>query len=326
MRRMKRNSKKFFLAGILFPFLIYFPSNAPGQVYPDKPITIYCGFEAGATTDLTARTLVNEVSKELGVPVVVENKPGGGSTVAAGLLASKKPDGYTLGIISTTALVTTPILMKMSYDPFKDFTYILSYGRYSCAICVRQESPFKNLRDLLEYARKNPEKLSYGATIMAPTHLATEFLAKQANIKFKLVPFKGGAPAATALLGGHVDFTAAAGIHRQYVKQGLFRMLAVINSEERDPEFPDVPTLTELGYKDVPPPIYIFLAPKGLPDPIFKKLDAAFRKGIYSPEFRKTMDNLGIPFVFRDRQQLEKQLEEEYKFFAKILKEFGLVK
>ena len=128
MRRMKRNSKNFFLAGILFPFLIYFPSSAPGQVYPEKPITIYCGFEAGATTDLTARTLVNEVSKELGVPVVVENKPGGGSTVAAGLLASKKPEGYTLGIISTTALVTTPILMKMSYDPFKDFTYILSYG------------------------------------------------------------------------------------------------------------------------------------------------------------------------------------------------------
>jgi len=326
MRGMKRFWKIFFLAGIFFPSLIYFPSHASGQVYPDRPITIFCGFEAGATTDLTARALVHETSKELGVPVVVENKPGGGSTVAAGLLASKKADGYTLGIISTTALVTTPLLMKLSYHPFKDFTFILSYGRYSCALCVRQDSPFQNLRDLIEYARKNPDKLSYGATIMAPTHLAAEFLAKQAQVKFKLVPYKGGAPASTALLGGHVDFTASAGIHRQYVKQGLFRMLAVINSEDRDPEFPDVPTLTELGYKDVPPPTYIFLAPKGLPDPVFQKLDAAFRKGVNAPEFRKTMSNLGVPFVFKDRQQLEKQIVEEHEFFSRILKEFGLAK
>lgn len=326
MQSFNENSKKFFLTGLILIPLVFFHSTASTQSYPDKPIMIYCGFDPGATTDLTARALAREATKETGVAVVVENKPGGGSAVAATLLASKKADGYTLGVISSTALVTAPIIIKMNYDPFKDFTYIFSYGSMSCAICVRKDSPFNTLEELIEFARKNPEKLSYGATAMAPIHLAVDFLSKQANVKFRFVPFKGSTPAATALMGGHVDFMASAGIHRQFVKQGVFRMLAVINSEARDPENPDFPTITELGYKDIPPPIYMFVGPKGLPDPIFKKLDTAFRKAANSPEFQNVMENLGLPFVFKDRRQLEMLLSGEYQFFAKFLKDYGFVK
>ncbi len=303
------------------------PGSGFPQDFPNKPITVYCGQEAGATTDLTARALADGAQKELGMPVVVDNKPGGGFTVAATLLANKKPDGYTLGTISSAAFTTRHLMLKVAYDPFKDFTYILAYGLYPGGICVREDSPFKTLQDLLEYARKNPAALSYSSSgTGSHQQLAVEFLAKQAGLKFKHVPFKGGAPACTALIGGHVDFTAGAGIHLHYLKQGTFRMLAVVNADERDPAFPQVPTLKDLGYKDLPPGYYTLVAPRGLPDPVFKKLEATFRNVTYSPEFRKVLENLGVPLVFKDRSQLESELRKDYQLYSGLLKDFGIIK
>jgi len=309
----------------LFLLLLASPMAASSQDFPNKPITVFCGFSAGATTDLTTRGLAEEAQKVLGVPVVVENKPGGGATVAAALLASKKPDGYTLAVISSSALDTRHMMLDVAYDPFKDFTYILAYARYIGGICVKTDSPYKTIHDLLEAAHNKPGELSYSSSgTGATSQLAVEFLAKQAGVKFKHVPFKGGAPACTALIGGHVDFTAGAGIHRTYVKQGVFRMLALTVTDERDPEFPDVPTLKDLGYKDVAPAIYVLLAPKGLPDPIFKKLESSFRQAAYSPEFKKLLEKLGVPFLFKDRKQLEAEGPEKYKFYGELLKEMGV--
>lgn len=323
--RSQKNYCRGIMVPCLFLFLLFFPLQAFSQDFPTKPITIYCGFAAGATTDLTARALAEEGQKILGVPVVVENKPGGGATVAATLVASKKPDGYTLAVIASAALHTRHLMLTVAFDPFKDFTKILAYGTYIGGICVKKDSPFKTLQELLEHARKNPGALSYSSSGTGATQqLAVEFLAKQAGVKFKHVPFKGGAPACTALIGGHVDFTAGAGIHLTYVKQDVFRMLAVTTSEERDPAFPDIPTLKDLGYKDVPPSIYLLVAPKGMPDPIFKKVEEGFRKAAHSPEFRKVLDNLGIPFSFRDRRQLEADFPGTYKFYADLLKEMGI--
>ncbi|MGB9701076.1 MAG: tripartite tricarboxylate transporter substrate binding protein [Thermodesulfobacteriota bacterium] len=310
----------------LISFLIlcsYF--NAYGQDFPTKPITIYCGFEAGATTDLTARALAEEAQKIIGVPVVVENKAGGGATVAATLVASKKPDGYTLAVISSSALDTRHMMLNVPYDPFKDFTYILAYATYIGGICVKKESSFKTLQDLLEEARKRPGELSYSSSGTGATQqLAVEYLARQANVKFKHVPYKGGAPACTALIGGHVDFTAGAGIHLNYVKQGVFRMLAVTVAEQRDPDFPDIPTLKDLGYKDVPPALYILVGPKGLPDPIFKKLEEVFTKAAHSADFKKVLKNLSVPFTFKTRSELETNFPKTYQFYTNLLKEIGI--
>jgi tripartite-type tricarboxylate transporter receptor subunit TctC len=316
-----------FLAwSVMLPFL--FPFQVFSQDFPTKPITIYCGQEAGATTDITIRSLAELAKTPLGVPVVVENKPGGGATVAATLIASKKPDGYTLAAFSSAALDTRHLILKLSYDPFKDFTYILSYANYIYGICVRKDSPFKTLSDLLEHGRKNPDApLTYSSSgTGSSSQLAVEFLANQANVRFRHVPFKGGAPACTALIGGHVDFTAGAGIHVNYVKQEILRMLAVTGSGKRDPAFPDIPTLKDLGYKDVPPSHYLFLAPKGLPDPIFKKLEATFRQAAYSPEFRKVLTNLDLPFAFKDRLELEADFPVNYQFWRILLKEIGVKK
>jgi tripartite-type tricarboxylate transporter receptor subunit TctC len=217
------------------------------------------------------------------------------------------------------------IMLAPPYNPAKDFTFLMVYGNYVGGICVLKESPFKTLNDLLDHARKNPGSLSYSSSgIGANQQLAVDYLAKQAKVSFKHVPFKGGAPASTALIGKHVDFTAGAGIHLNYVKQGIFRMLAVTSAEQRDPEFPEVPSLKDLGYQDLPPQQYLLLAPKGLPAPISKKLEDSFRQAVHSAEFKKVMKNLSVPFSFKDRRQLEADFPGTYKFYDDLLKEIGI--
>jgi tripartite-type tricarboxylate transporter receptor subunit TctC len=327
---MRDQKKIFWRVVILLPlWLLFFaPLGAFGQDFPTKPITIYCGQSAGATTDLTARAIAVGVQEELGVPVVVEDKAGGGQTVAATLLASKKGDGYTLGAIGSSALDIRHMILKLAYDPFKDFTYIIAYGEYPGGLCVKTDSPFKTLADLVEHARKNPGALSYSSSgTGAPHQIAIEYLARQAEVKFKHVPFAGGAPACTALIGGHVDFTAGAGIHLNYLKQGIFRMLAVTTSTKREPKFPDVPTLKDLGYKMVPSGgEYLILAPKGVPAPVLKKLELAFRKVAYSRKFQERLENLDVPFAFKDRHQLETEAPQNYQFWGELMKELGLLR
>lgn len=322
--------RKIFFAGsivVCSVLLFVLPLQGLSQSFPDKPITIYVGFEAGSTTDLTARAIGREMEKLTGVAVVVENKAGGGSSVAASLLTSKKADGYTLAVVNSSAITTVPLMTKVSYDPLKDFTFMLAYSIYPCGICVRTESPFKSLAQLIDHARKNPGSVSYSlASVGASNHLAVEYMAKQAGVKFKMVPFKGGVPAATAVLGGHVDFNACAGTHIPLVKQGSLRLLAVTLNEERDPIFPDVPTLKELGYKIAPTGALVLIAPKGLPDPIYNKLETLCRQVIYSPEFLKVLESMDMALVFKNRRQLETELPRDYTFTADFLKELGMLK
>jgi tripartite-type tricarboxylate transporter receptor subunit TctC len=330
VRSMKK--KRLFpqIVFLCFILIFLFPLRSFSQHFPSKPITLYVGYEPGAATDITARVLGSEAEPFLGVTVVVENKAGGASSVAASLLASKKADGYTLGVISSAALTTVHILTRnLAYDPLKDFTYLFSYSDYMIALCVRTESPFKTLPELIEHARKNPEALSYSSSGTGNSaHLFAEHLSKQANVKFKHVPFKGGAPAYTALLGGHVDFTIGSGSHIPYVKQGLWRMLVIAHQEERDPNFPDVPTWKELGYKRLPggASAIVLLAPKNLPDLVYKKLESGFTQAAYAPKFKKVLESRDMPFVFKDRRQWETDLPRDYKLSAEFLLELGLVK
>ncbi|MBM4333680.1 MAG: tripartite tricarboxylate transporter substrate binding protein [Deltaproteobacteria bacterium] len=324
--RLLSYSKMSFVAGFLLVFLAPFPPSASCQTYPDKPINIYCGFAAGATTDLTARGLANGLEKLLGVPVVVENKAGGGATVAAGLVASKKPDGYTLGVVSTGVISVRPHLLKLAYDPLKDFTLICQYARYIGAVTVLKDSPFKNIEEFIAHAKVNPG-LSYASPGMyTQQHLATELFRQCKGLDFKHVPTKGGAEANTQLLGKHVNFVAGAGQHIQYVKQGVFRMLAVFNTDKRDPNYPDVPTIKELGCQDAPALGYIVVGPKGLPEAIYKKLSEAIKKVTEGPDFQKLLSHLEIPYDYKDRAQLEKDVLVEYEFYKTFLEKMGAKK
>jgi tripartite-type tricarboxylate transporter receptor subunit TctC len=324
---MMRLTKVFlFATGLLLMLLVSFAPPASGQTYPDRPITLYCGYAAGATTDITTRALASGAEKLLGVPMVVENKAGGGATVCAGLVASKKPDGYTLAVVSTGVIAVRPHLLKLSYDPLKDFTLICQYSRYIGALTVLKEAPFKDINDFIAHAKAHPG-LSYGSPGMyTQQHLATELFRQCKGLEFKHVPHKGGAPANTALLGKHLDFVAGAGQHIQYVKQGAFKMLALYNMDKRDPNNPDVPTLKDLGCKDAPALGYIVVGPKGLPDGIYKKLSETFKKVTDGPDFQKILNNLEIPYDYKDRAQLEKDVVVEYEFYKTFLAKMGAKK
>ncbi len=308
----------------IFIFILSFSAMAAN--YPNKPITIYCGYAAGATTDLTARALAAGAEKLLGVPVVVENKPGGGATVCAALVASKKPDGYTLGVVSTGVIAVRPHLLKIAYKPLEDFTLLMQYSRYIGGLCVLSESPLKTIDDFIKYAKANPGLAYSSPGMYTQQHLAVELLRQCKGFEFKHVPCKGGAPANTQLLGKHVNFVAGAGQHIQYLKQGVFRLLLVFNADKRDPNYPDVPTLKELGCPDAPPLGYIIIGPKGMPNDIVYKLEKAFRQVTESAEFQKLLINLGIPYDYKSRAQLEKDVIREYELYKNFLEKMGAKK
>jgi len=324
MKLKKEVTKMIFL--VIGVFLISCPAFVFSQTFPDKPITIYCGYAAGATTDLTARALAAGAEKLLGVPVVVENKPGGGATVAAALVASKKPDGYTLGVVSTGVIAVRPHLLKVGYDPLKDFTLINQYARYIGGLCVLSESPLKTIDQFIAYAKAHPG-LSYASPGMyTQQHLAVELFRQCKGLEFKHVPTKGGTEANTQLLGKHINFVAGAGQHIQYLKQGVFRLLMVFNTDKRDPKYPDVPTLQELGCQDAPALGYIVVGPKGLPEPVAKKLEDTFKKVTESEEFQKLLANLEIPYDYKSRAQLEKDVLRDYELYKTFLEKMGAKK
>jgi tripartite-type tricarboxylate transporter receptor subunit TctC len=323
MKKKNGFSGMLFATSALISLILLFSTQGWSQDFPTKPITIYVGQSAGGGNDLTARVLAEAAQKELKVPVLVENKPGGGGTVATSLLASKKPDGYTLAVLSSSVFDIRHLMLPLLYDPVKDFTHIFAYNVLIGAICVRMDSPFKTIQNLLEHARKKPGVLSYSSSgVGGAMQLDIEFLAKQAKVSFKHVPFMGGAPANTALIGGHVDFTAGSGSHLNYARQGVFRMLVL--EGKRNPEFPDVPTIADLGYKEVPSSRYLLVAPKGMPAPIYKKVEEVFTKAAHSPEFRKLLENLDYEFSFKNRSTLEAEFPERYKFFDRLLNEMGV--
>ena len=327
MRSFKNGLKWFASSAFLLAFLVFFHAWASGQTYPDKPITLYCGYEAGATTDMTTRALAKGAEKWLGVPVVVENKPGGASSVCAALVASKKADGYTLGVIdSFGSLTARPHLMPAPYKPLEDFTFVMQYGRYVGAICVLAESPLKTIDEFITYAKAHPG-LSYGsAGMLSRGHIAVEIFAQCKGLTFKHVPFKGGAEADTALLGKHLDFVGGSGGHIPYVKQGVFRMLMVFSMEKRDPHFPDIPMQKDLGCEDVPPNSYLLIGPRGLPDPIFNKVHDAFKKASEQPEFQKIMEAQYLPYEYKGRAQLEKEVPAQFEWYKTMLQQWGIGK
>jgi hypothetical protein len=172
-------------AALSLSSLVFSPSPATGEDFPTKPITVYCGFVAGATTDLTTRGLAAGAEKLLGVPVMVENKPGGSATVCAALIGRKKPDGYTLAVVDSGAISTTPLQLNVAYNPKKDFTLIMQYSRYVAGLCVLSESPLKTIDEFIAYAKAHPG-LTYGSSgLYTQQQTGIELFALCKGLKFK---------------------------------------------------------------------------------------------------------------------------------------------
>jgi tripartite-type tricarboxylate transporter receptor subunit TctC len=323
---MNSRKKSTFVVGLIALALVLafcLPSRAAD--YPTKPITFVIPYAAGGFTDLLSRALANSIKKDLGQPVVCENKAGGGGTVGLSYITSRPADGYTIGMI-TPGMYLAYHMKKSDLNPVKDLTFISRISGGMTAIVVRADSPFKTLKDLITYAKQNPAKLTYGTSGAGTiTHLAMEELADLADVRWKLVPYKSGAEAATALLGGHVDLVSDAPSWEPLVDAGKLRLLAVF-TEKRAEKYPNVPTVMESGYKMSLPGPNGIVAPKGLPKPIVQKLDAAFKKAMADPDVQKLMKDYTLTPLYLNADDYAKAAQEEFDWSGRLVKKLGLDK
>lgn len=301
-------------------------AGAAQAAYPDKPITLIVAYAPGATTDITARALAQGAEKVLGVPIAVENKAGGGATVANGILASKKPDGYTLLVTSTGSITVRPLLMKLAYTP-EDFHVLMQYSYYLGGLVVRADSPIKTVDEFIEHAKKNPGMTYSSSGPHTQQQVAVEAFGRCKGLSFKHVPTKGGSTANTALMGNHVDFLAGSGSHMPLVKQGVFRELLTFHRDERDPKRPDIPVMKDIGCPPTNPANgMIVVAPAGLPKDIADKLEAAFTEVSKSPEFQQVLEKSDLPYAYMSGAAVTKTFPAEIEWYRKYFTEIGLLK
>lgn len=300
-------------------------SSSSGSDYPNREITFIVPYAAGGGSDLSVRAIAAAAEKQLGVPIGVVNKPGGNASIGMSEAANSKPDGYTL-VMNSVEGTTLPHL-GLSPFTYKDFKHIMQFNLDPSALTVKTDGPFKTLDDLLEHAKKNSGEIRVGGSGTGGIwHLGASLIEKETGVKFTYVPFDGAAPAATALLGGHIDaVTVSPAEVLTHVRAGTLTTLAVV-SQERSPALPDVPTFQELGY-DISAGAWRGIdVHKDTPDEIVAILEEAFLKATEDPEFISFMEENGLGIAKKNSQDYSKLMEEEHNLYGELLKELGMVK
>ena len=297
-------------------------TGAYAQAWPAKPVTLVVPFPAGGSTDMIARTLGAKLQEKLGSTFIVDNKPGAGGTLGAAAAKRAAPDGYTLLVSSLGPFVIGPHLIKSTgYDPLKDFDYITVAVQAPNVLTVPATSPHKSFADLLAYMKANPGKMTFASAGNGTSdHLTAELFWQATKTSAAHVPYKGGAPAIQDLIGGQVDATFMninTGLPN--FKAGKLKPLA-ITSEKRSPLLPDVPTMAELGLKDVT--VYswqAFAAPKGLPTDVKTKLRDALVAGLNDPVVKPKLQELGFDIVGNTPEQFTAFQAAEFQRWKKVI-------
>jgi tripartite-type tricarboxylate transporter receptor subunit TctC len=297
-------------------------TGALAQAWPTKPVTMIVPFPPGGSTDMIARSVVPKLQEKLGGTFIVDNKPGAGGAVGAVAAKNAKPDGYTIFVSSLGPFVIGPHLLKnMGYDPIKDFDYITVAVQAPNILTVRADSPYKSLADVLKYLKANPDKMTFASAGNGTSdHLTAELFWQETGTKAVHIPYKGGSPALTDLLGGQVDATFMnINTGLPHVKSGKLRALA-ITSSKRSPLLADVPTMEELGFKGVT--VYswqAFAAPKGLPADIKARLREAVIAGLNDPAVKPKLLELGFEIVGNTPEQFTAFQAAEYARWKKVI-------
>lgn len=306
------------------------PPRALGQeAFPAKPITLWVGFPAGGGTDILTRALAESAEKILGQKIVVMNKPGAAGAVATKELVKVKPDGYTLVSNTDTPITRSPHLMTdVGYDPLRDLTFLVRYGRYKVVWTVRADSPFKTWRDLVEWAKKNSGQLTFGHPGVAATpNLAMYRIAAKEGFTFRSIPFAGDAPAVTALLGGHIMVSAGSSASiSSYVEAKRMRVL-LVNEKEGIDHSPEAVTFEKAGYNIESATLILVFGPKGLPRPVAERLEKAFVEASRVEPFVSVAKKNEL--ITRDPltgAALGEYLKKLNASFEELIKEAGLYK
>jgi tripartite-type tricarboxylate transporter receptor subunit TctC len=309
----------------LFFFL---PQSVIAQAYPKQAINLIIPLAPGDSTDVAGRTIGEGLSKLLKVPVVAVNRPGAGGTIGTDSAVKAPKDGYTIVITNNASVVFNRILTPnaVPYDPFKDLTPIGLAMRTPIVLAVHKDTPFKDFAEMAEYGKKNPGNVRVGTVGPGSVgHFTVEIVNSLTGAELTMIPFKGAGPAVTAALGGHIEGAAAAqGVVAEHLKAGTMR--GIIASSKM-PEFPQIPTLAQLGYKQNLLGVWsAFFAPAGVPPEVSKTLIAALEKVMKDPTVTSRLANLGMVADYEPPDRLLAEIREEHRTVEQIAKRAGLIK
>jgi tripartite-type tricarboxylate transporter receptor subunit TctC len=311
-----------FVAGAILALMLGTHGASAAEPYPSKPIKIVVPYAVGGATDLITRLVAQYLSTSLGVSMIVENRTGGGGTLATKAVAQADPDGYTLLTATNGPFAIGPAIYRnVGYDPIRSFAPVAYLAGAPDLVVVRGDLPVNSLLELFAYAKANPGKLNYGAGLGTPAHLIVEYLKVKTGSDIVYIPHKGGAPAVTDLLTGDTQI----GIEIlspliPYVQEGKLKPLAVTGAR-RSPELPNVPTLIESGF---PGAAFIaafgIVAPAGTPPDIVKKLNGAINDSLGSDAMKATLAKIGFEANIGTPEDLAAFIAEEMARWAEVAK------
>nr|MBF0683397.1 tripartite tricarboxylate transporter substrate binding protein [Pseudomonas sp.] len=296
--------------------------------YPSKPIRLIVGYSAGGPTDLLARLLGQDISTALGQPVIVENKPGASGNIATNLVQHAEPDGYTL-VVNTIHHYLNPLQQPdvSKYDPIKDFTPVAQVVALPQIVVVAGDSPYKTLDDLVKKAKTQPNAVSYATAGMGgPGHLAGVLLEQRTQTHMTAVPFKGNSPALMEVMSGRVDFVfyPMVGVS-EHVSAGKLRILAA-GTAQRHPDYPDVPTMAELGFPGfdhLAQPVG-FIGPAGLPMEVAQKFSDALAAALKKPATQEQLKVFGAQIMHRGPTEYRDWMEQDRDRWGQLLRSANL--
>lgn len=308
--------------------MLALPGLAAAQSWsPSGPIRVVLPQAAGSSGDIILRSMAEVMARELGQPIVVENRPGANGSIAASYVKQQRPDGQTLMLPGVSMVAFNQHLYaNLPFDPLRDFTYIAPVTNTAFVVIASRQSGITTLRELVDRARAQPDRLTFSsAGIANTTHLAMEMLADRAGVKMTHVPFGGSPQAMTAVAAGQVDaMTAVLGIALPLIRGGQVVPLAVVR-EARAPVLPEVPTQAEAG---VPGPIipgwFALVGPAGMPDAAVARINAATRAALLDPAVKARLDAADLEALFSTAAELRMRLEEESRIWGDFIRARGL--
>jgi tripartite-type tricarboxylate transporter receptor subunit TctC len=298
---------------------------AAADTWPSKPVKIIVPFGPGGFTDVVARILQKELAPALGQPIIIENRPGAGSTIGTDAVAKSPPDGYTLVMVSTTHVISPHLYKKMTYDPVKDFAPVMKLVEGPYVMVVHPSLGVSSVRDFIALAKRKPNEIFFASSGNGSAqHLVGALFMQMAGVQLSHVPYKGSNAAMQDLLGGQVKVSFV-GMPNALPNLGKLKALAV-TTRKRSPDLPGVPTMDEAGVKGYEATIWLgMLAPKGTPREIVDKLNADIRKVLADPEASQLMHKAGVEVATSTPEEFQALLQEELDRWGKVVKSTGAV-
>ena len=319
----------FFIGFVLVVLGLFFRVSPIQAVpYPDHAIQIVIPGAPGDALDIAGRLIIEELAKEIKVPVIPVNKPGGGASVGTDFVAKTKKDGYTLLYANTSGAIYSPAFnpQEVPYDPVRDLEPLGLHVYFPDVISVQAEAPWKDFKEVIEYTKKNPEKFRCGTLgVGSINHFRLEILKSLTGADITMVPFKGAMPAVTALLGGHIESAfVAVTLSEPHYKSGKLRGVLLT---QKVPDLPDIPTLQDLGYaRGIPLNFLAFFGPAGIPEEAKKVLIPAIEKAAKNPDLMAKLRKMWIIPNYRPPAELKQIMIEDYENAKQVVKRMGVTK